>query len=186
MTLDKCLSLTGPQFPFTKEGDSKASPHSSTQRLFPKPEGGWSPRPACISLRNTLQDEKRRLEARIAQLEEELEEEQGNMEAMSDRVRKATQQVGAEQGQAAPCHTPHTAALQARGWGGERGDGSRGQVHLLPAPSPSPRGHAAPSPSQQAASVCLAPSGRQHGPGERASGVSFLLSPQPLAPALHQ
>lgn len=50
------------------------------------------------SLRNTLQDEKRRLETRIAQLEEELEEEQGNMEAMSDRVRKATQQVGAGAG----------------------------------------------------------------------------------------
>uniref|UniRef100_A0A8C5VUM7 Myosin-11 n=1 Tax=Microcebus murinus TaxID=30608 RepID=A0A8C5VUM7_MICMU len=48
---------------------------------------------SSLSGRNTLQDEKRRLEARIAQLEEELEEEQGNMEAMSDRVRKATQQA---------------------------------------------------------------------------------------------
>lgn len=52
------------------------------------------PQGSCIPLRNTLQDEKRRLETRIAQLEEELEEEQGNMEAMSDRVRKATLQVG--------------------------------------------------------------------------------------------
>lgn len=43
--------------------------------------------------RISLQDEKRRLEARIAQVEEELEEEQGNMEAMSDRFRKAVQQV---------------------------------------------------------------------------------------------
>lgn len=43
--------------------------------------------------RISLQDEKRRLEARISQLEEELEEEQGNMEAMSDRFRKAVQQV---------------------------------------------------------------------------------------------
>lgn len=43
-------------------------------------------------------EEKRRLEARIAQLEEELEEEQGNMETMNDRVRKATQQVRAAQG----------------------------------------------------------------------------------------
>lgn len=57
-------------------------------------EGPWVPRQLCIPLRNTLQDEKRRLETRIAQLEEELEEEQGNMEAMSDRVRKATLQVG--------------------------------------------------------------------------------------------
>lgn len=43
--------------------------------------------------RISLQDEKRRLEARISQVEEELEEEQGNMEAMSDRFRKAVQQV---------------------------------------------------------------------------------------------
>lgn len=56
-----------------------------------KPRG---PQGSFIPSRNTLQDEKRRLEARIAQLEEELEEEQGNMEAMSDRVRKATLQVG--------------------------------------------------------------------------------------------
>lgn len=62
----------------------------------------------CISLRNTLQDEKRRLEARIAQLEEELEEEQGNMEAMSDRVRKATQQVGAW---ALEQQKPHTSSV---------------------------------------------------------------------------
>uniref|UniRef100_A0A8C5JUN6 Myosin heavy chain 11 n=1 Tax=Junco hyemalis TaxID=40217 RepID=A0A8C5JUN6_JUNHY len=41
----------------------------------------------------SLQDEKRRLEARIAQLEEELEEEQGNIEAMNDRMRKAVQQA---------------------------------------------------------------------------------------------
>uniref|UniRef100_A0A8C3T375 Myosin heavy chain 11 n=1 Tax=Chelydra serpentina TaxID=8475 RepID=A0A8C3T375_CHESE len=40
----------------------------------------------------SLQDEKRRLEARISQLEEELEEEQSNMEAMSDRFRKSVQQ----------------------------------------------------------------------------------------------
>ena len=38
-------------------------------------------------------DEKRRLEARIAQLEEELEEEQGNMELLNDRFRKTTMQV---------------------------------------------------------------------------------------------
>uniref|UniRef100_A0A8D3E2Q9 Myosin-10 n=1 Tax=Scophthalmus maximus TaxID=52904 RepID=A0A8D3E2Q9_SCOMX len=36
---------------------------------------------------------KRRLEARIAQLEEELEEEQGNMELLNDRFRKTTMQV---------------------------------------------------------------------------------------------
>lgn len=76
-------------------------PHSSKERDSSKPGVGWSPRCGCISLRNALQDEKRRLEARIAQLEEELEEEQGNMETMSDRVRKATQQVGAAAGQGA-------------------------------------------------------------------------------------
>ena len=66
-------------------------------RELSRPRGGWRSQGGCLSLRNALQDEKRRLEARIAQLEEELEEEQGNMEAMSDRVRKATQQVGAGQ-----------------------------------------------------------------------------------------
>lgn len=43
--------------------------------------------------RSALADEKRRLEGRIAQLEEELEEEQGNMEILNDRLRKSTQQV---------------------------------------------------------------------------------------------
>ncbi|NXB73650.1 MYH10 protein, partial [Donacobius atricapilla] len=38
-------------------------------------------------------DEKRRLEARIAQLEEELEEEQSNMELLNERFRKTTLQV---------------------------------------------------------------------------------------------
>ncbi|KFO61190.1 Myosin-10, partial [Corvus brachyrhynchos] len=41
----------------------------------------------------TLLDEKRRLEARIAQLEEELEEEQSNMELLNERFRKTTLQV---------------------------------------------------------------------------------------------
>lgn len=44
-------------------------------------------------LRSALADEKRRLEAKIAQLEEELEEEQSNMEILNDRLRKSTQQV---------------------------------------------------------------------------------------------
>jgi hypothetical protein len=48
-----------------------------------------SPFPA----RSALLDEKRRLEARIAQLEEELEEEQSNMELLNDRFRKTTLQV---------------------------------------------------------------------------------------------
>lgn len=49
----------------------------------------------CVSLshRSALLDEKRRLEARIAQLEEELEEEQSNMELLNDRFRKTTLQV---------------------------------------------------------------------------------------------
>jgi hypothetical protein len=42
-----------------------------------------------------LLDEKRRLEARIATLEEELEEEQGNSELLMDRARKA--QISIEQ-----------------------------------------------------------------------------------------
>uniref|UniRef100_A0A8D3E3H8 Myosin heavy chain 10 n=1 Tax=Scophthalmus maximus TaxID=52904 RepID=A0A8D3E3H8_SCOMX len=46
-----------------------------------------------LCVRSALMDEKRRLEARIAQLEEELEEEQGNMELLNDRFRKTTMQV---------------------------------------------------------------------------------------------
>lgn len=38
-------------------------------------------------------EEKRRLEARIAQLEEELEDEQGNTELINDRLKKANLQV---------------------------------------------------------------------------------------------
>jgi len=40
-----------------------------------------------------LLDEKRRLEARIAQLEEELDEEQNNAELANDRARKSALQV---------------------------------------------------------------------------------------------
>ncbi|NXE69621.1 MYH10 protein, partial [Calcarius ornatus] len=43
--------------------------------------------------KSALLDEKRRLEARIAQLEEELEEEQSNMELLNERFRKTTLQV---------------------------------------------------------------------------------------------
>ena len=39
-------------------------------------------------------EEKRRLEAKIAQLEEELEEEQSNSEVAMDKMRKAQMQVG--------------------------------------------------------------------------------------------
>uniref|UniRef100_A0A7N8X9A8 Myosin, heavy chain 10, non-muscle n=1 Tax=Mastacembelus armatus TaxID=205130 RepID=A0A7N8X9A8_9TELE len=46
-----------------------------------------------LCVRSSLLEEKRRLEARIAQLEEELEEEQGNMEMLNDRFRKTTMQV---------------------------------------------------------------------------------------------
>uniref|UniRef100_A0A8C3L202 Myosin heavy chain 10 n=1 Tax=Chrysolophus pictus TaxID=9089 RepID=A0A8C3L202_CHRPC len=48
---------------------------------------------SCFSPRSALLDEKRRLEARIAQLEEELEEEQSNMELLNERFRKTTLQV---------------------------------------------------------------------------------------------
>uniref|UniRef100_A0A665W1V3 Myosin-10-like n=1 Tax=Echeneis naucrates TaxID=173247 RepID=A0A665W1V3_ECHNA len=46
-----------------------------------------------VQVSKALMDEKRRLEARIAQLEEELEEEQGNMELLNDRFRKTNMQV---------------------------------------------------------------------------------------------
>ena len=47
---------------------------------------------SCV--RAALLDEKRRLEARIAQLEEEVEEEQSNAEIANERARKSTLQVG--------------------------------------------------------------------------------------------
>ena len=47
----------------------------------------------CLVHRSALSDEKRRLEAKISQLEEELEEEQSNLEILNDRQRKSTQQV---------------------------------------------------------------------------------------------
>ena len=47
----------------------------------------------CAVSRSALSDEKRRLEAKISQLEEELEEESSNMEILNDRLRKSTQQV---------------------------------------------------------------------------------------------
>ncbi|CAL8302107.1 unnamed protein product [Merluccius merluccius] len=43
--------------------------------------------------KSALLDDKRRQEARIAQLEEELEEEQGNMELLNERFRKTCMQV---------------------------------------------------------------------------------------------
>ena len=42
---------------------------------------------------SSLTDEKRRLEARITQLEEELEEEQLNTEMVNDRLKRTTLQV---------------------------------------------------------------------------------------------
>ncbi|KAM4016656.1 myosin-10-like isoform 10-T11 [Anomaloglossus baeobatrachus] len=46
-----------------------------------------------VSGKSSLLDEKRALEARIAQMEEELDEEQSNMELLNDRYRKYTLQV---------------------------------------------------------------------------------------------
>lgn len=46
-----------------------------------------------VPYRALAMEEKRRLEARIAQLEEELEEEQGNTEIINDRLKKANLQV---------------------------------------------------------------------------------------------
>lgn len=57
--------------------------------------------------RSALLDEKRRLEARIAQLEEELEEEQSNMELLNDRFRKTTLQVPSGLSPGAAVLPPH-------------------------------------------------------------------------------
>lgn len=50
--------------------------------------------PSCLSAQ--VVEERRRLEARIAQLEEELEEEQCNTELINDRLKKAMLQVSEE------------------------------------------------------------------------------------------
>lgn len=56
-----------------------------------------------------LVDEKRRLETRIATLEEELEEEQSNAEVLTDRARKA--QIMIEQLTAGILQTLNTISL---------------------------------------------------------------------------
>ena len=43
-----------------------------------------------------LSDEKRRFDAKIRQLEEELEEAQANAEGLNERLRKSQQLVGSE------------------------------------------------------------------------------------------
>lgn len=47
----------------------------------------------CSSVSSLLTDEKRRLEARITQLQEDLDEEHLNTEMINDRLRRMTQQV---------------------------------------------------------------------------------------------
>lgn len=48
----------------------------------------------CVCVISALgSEERRRLEARIAQLEEELEEEQNNTELVNDRLKRALLQV---------------------------------------------------------------------------------------------
>lgn len=47
-----------------------------------------------------MADEKRRLEARIAELEEDLEEEQVSAEMLNDRLKRATLQVSSSRGSA--------------------------------------------------------------------------------------
>eukprot|EP00061_Rhincodon_typus_P012293 g37931.t1 len=49
--------------------------------------------PAYSQVKSLALEEKRRLEARIAQLEEEVEEEQTNAEMANDRLRKANLQI---------------------------------------------------------------------------------------------
>lgn len=43
--------------------------------------------------RSGMSDERRRLEAKIQQLEEELDEEQANTETLSERLRRSVQEV---------------------------------------------------------------------------------------------
>ena len=49
-----------------------------------------------VCCRTSLIEEKRRLEQRIAQLEEDLEDEQGNTEILADKARKNGLQVSTQ------------------------------------------------------------------------------------------
>ena len=53
----------------------------------------WAVTNIAVLFRNALYEEKRRLEARVSQLEEELEEEQSNSELVAERQRKMALQV---------------------------------------------------------------------------------------------
>ncbi len=64
-------------------------PHYSTPGLFIKKVTHV----VKLCCRSALLEEKRRFEARITQLEEELEEEQSNAELIAERQRKSTLQV---------------------------------------------------------------------------------------------
>lgn len=94
---------------------STAAPESQcllvTDELFSEKRASVGD-PAWLFSRTALCEEKRRLETRVSQLEEELEEEQGNSELVAERLRKATLQV--------------RGALSRRvsgGWGRAAGDG---------------------------------------------------------------
>ena len=52
-----------------------------------------SPPPVPVLPRAAILDEKRQLEGRLGQMEEELEEEQSNAELLNDRYRKLLLQV---------------------------------------------------------------------------------------------
>lgn len=52
-----------------------------------------SPPPVPVLLRAAILEEKRQLEGRLGQMEEELEEEQSNSELLNDRYRKLLLQV---------------------------------------------------------------------------------------------
>uniref|UniRef100_A0AAR2KAQ4 Myosin-9 n=1 Tax=Pygocentrus nattereri TaxID=42514 RepID=A0AAR2KAQ4_PYGNA len=67
-----------------------------------------------VCCRSLLSEERRKLEARIAQLEEELDEEQSNVELLHDRVKKAVLQVLTE--------------LAAERSNGQRLEGARSQL----------------------------------------------------------
>lgn len=54
-----------------------------------------SPPPVPVLLRAAILEEKRQLEGRLGQMEEELEEEQSNSELLNDRYRKLLLQVSA-------------------------------------------------------------------------------------------
>uniref|UniRef100_A0A674B8J8 Myosin-11-like n=1 Tax=Salmo trutta TaxID=8032 RepID=A0A674B8J8_SALTR len=76
-----------------RESERRAKTLEASTMQLHEVQSSLSLPPYLSPFLSMMSDEKRRLEAKISQLEEELEEEQANMENLNDRLRKTQQQV---------------------------------------------------------------------------------------------